>query len=198
MPHALMIASQNRDKIKEIRQVLADPQIILYSLDDFPDLPEVVEDCDTIKGNAIKKAIEIAAYTGMYALADDTGLFIEALDDRPGVYAARYAFENCTYEDNQNKVLMEMQNIKNRKAEFRTAVALANPDGLIAVHEGIVAGEICTYKRGNGGFGYDPIFLVTSMNKTFAEMTDDEKNSCSHRALAIKSILPLVKEILTS
>ncbi len=191
-----MIASHNKDKIKEITAVLRDFDINILSMDDFPDIEPVNEDRDTICGNAMKKALEVAQRSGILTLADDTGLFIHALNGEPGVFAARYAGEHCSYEDNQNKVLRLMEFQDAREAEFRTAIALSLPDGIVAVHEGSVKGTITRIKRGNGGFGYDPIFEVSSHGKTYAEMNDEEKNSCSHRALALQSIKPVLVEFL--
>ncbi len=196
MPVKLLIASHNPDKLREIRSILSGLPVEVLSMEDFPAIKPVVEDCDTIAGNAMKKALEVAKISGLLTMADDTGLFIEALNGEPGVYAARFAGEGCSYLDNQNKALALMKNHKNRHAVFKTMIALAGPGGILALHEGTVEGSITYKKRGKDGFGYDPVFEVKATHKTYAEMNDEEKNQCSHRALAIKSILPVLTEII--
>ena len=190
----LLIASQNRDKIKEIKEIMSETKMKILSISDFPNLPEVIEDKDTIEGNAIKKAMEIAAFTGLHTIADDTGLFVEALGGKPGVYAARFAGENCSYKDNRKKLLREMKDKENRKAEFRTAVAFSSPKGLIKVVTGKVEGEITEEERGTNGFGYDAIFKSVETGKTFGEMSEVEKHKISHRARALKKMIPFLKE----
>lgn len=190
----LVIASRNQDKIKEIKALLSElPIDIVSSYEILPDF-DVVEDKDTIMGNAAKKALETSIATGMHCLADDTGLFIEALQGAPGVYAARYAGEGCTYADNRIKALSEMGDIEDRRASFKTAVVFANPEGVIAVREGNVTGTLTKAERGTNGFGYDAIFEVEGTGKTYAEMTDAQKNVCSHRARALQAILPFLLE----
>ena len=178
----IFIGSKNRDKIKEIKAILHHYEVL--SLNEFPDAPDVLEDKDTITENAIKKAIENAQYTGLLTAADDTGIFVRALDNQPGVYSARYAGEECSYKDNRDKMLQEMSNKKDRYAEFRTVVALADSNGLIATAAGIVPGEITEKEIGHSGFGYDSIFMVAETQKTYAQMSDEEKNKISHRAKA--------------
>ncbi len=190
----LVIASQNKDKLVEIRALLADLQVEIIGIKDIlPDF-DVIEDKDTILGNAAKKAMETAKATGLVCLADDTGLFIEALNGEPGVYAARFAGEPCSYADNRHKALQMMQGQVNRKAEFRTVVVLAEPDGVVAYREGIVSGEITHSDRGDNGFGYDAVFEVTGTGKTYAEMDNAGKNSCSHRGKALKEIFPFLQK----
>ena len=192
----LVLASQNKDKLIEIKALLADLPIEIVTVGDLlPDF-EVIEDKDTILGNAAKKALETAIATGLPSLADDTGLFIEALNGEPGVYAARFAGEPCTYADNRNKALLMMQGKDNRKAEFRTMVVLAEPDGVVAYREGIVQGTITLSERGTNGFGYDAVFEVTGTGKTYAEMDNTEKNLCSHRGKALQAMLPLLKKYI--
>ena len=193
--HKLLIASHNLDKVEEIRHILADLPVQLLSMQDFPDIPPVIEDRETISGNAVKKALETAMQAGIYTLADDTGLFIDALDGAPGVYAARFAGPECTYRDNRTKALHMLAGKTLRDASFRTAVVLAAPKGVVSVHEGRVNGRITEAERGNRGFGYDAIFEVENTGRTYAEMDDAEKNACSHRALALISILPVLQEI---
>lgn len=194
----LLLASHNQDKAKELKALLSGMNIQLLTLNDFPNIVPTIEDQDTISANAMKKAFEASLKTGLVSLADDTGLFIKALNDKPGVYSARFAGEHCSYKDNRMKVLKLMEGITNRYAEFRTCVALSAPDGIISFKIGILEGNIITEERGTNGFGYDSIFMPLSFNKTYAEMTDTEKNSISHRAKAIEAIIPIIKELIES
>lgn len=194
----LLLASHNQDKAKELKALLSGMNILLLTLNDFPTIVPTIEDQDTICANAMKKAFEASLKTGLVSLADDTGLFIKALNDKPGVYSARFAGEHCSYKDNRMKVLKLMEGITNRYAEFRTCVALSAPDGIISFKIGILEGNITTEERGTNGFGYDSIFMPLSFNKTYAEMTDTEKNSISHRAKAIEAIIPIIKELIES
>lgn len=187
----LVVASANPDKVAELLELLGDR----YDVQPRPaEAPETIEDQDTLEGNAVKKAIEIAEFTGCAALADDTGLFVEALDGRPGVFSARYAGENATYEQNVTKLLAELTEAEaserdQRRAEFRTAVALIKPDGTGAVGEGSVAGTITESRRGDSGFGYDPVFEPDEgEGRTFGEMSPDEKAELSHRARALTAL----------
>ena len=164
----------------------------LVSMADYPDLPPTIEDLETIEGNAMKKALEMSIATGMLCLADDTGLFIDALDGAPGVYAARFAGEGCSYLDNRIKALQMLKGNTNRKAEFRTAMALAAPDGIISLQIGTVSGSIALEETGSGGFGYDNIFIVDSLGKTFGEIGDAEKHAVSHRGRALEAMLPVI------
>jgi len=194
----LLLASHNQDKAKELKALLSGMNIQLLTLNDFPNIAPTIEDQDTICANAMKKAFEASLKTGLVSLADDTGLFIKALNDKPGVYSARFAGEHCSYKDNRMKVLKLMEGINNRYAEFRTCVALSAPDGIISFKIGILEGNITTEERGTNGFGYDSIFMPLPFNKTYAEMTDTEKNSISHRAKAIEAIIPIIKELIES
>jgi len=161
-------------------------------MDDFPKFPPTVEDRDTIEGNAMKKALEMAKLSGMLCLADDTGLFIDALDGAPGVYAARFAGEGCSYHDNRVKALQLLEGITQRKAEFRTAMALAAPDGIISFQIGKVTGSIAYEEKGEAGFGYDSIFIVDSLQRSFGELSDSEKHSVSHRGRVLRAMLPVI------
>ena len=194
----LLLASHNQDKAKELKALLSGMNIQLLTLNDFPNIVPTIEDQDTISANAMKKSFEASLKTGLVSLADDTGLFIKALNDKPGVYSARFAGEHCSHKDNRMKVLKLMEGITNRYAEFRTCVALSAPDGIISFKIGILEGNITTEERGTNGFGYDSIFMPLSFNKTYAEMTDTEKNSISHRAKAIDGIIPIIKELIVS
>jgi XTP/dITP diphosphohydrolase len=188
----LLLATRNKDKIKEIKEILKDLDVKILSASDIHGMPDVIEDKDTIKGNAIKKAIECAAFSGMLTLADDTGLFVDALDGKPGVYASRYAGENCSYKDNRDKMLHEMTGKTDRKAQFRTVVAFASPDGLIDTAQGKVDGTITESEIGTGGFGYDSIFRADETGRTFGEMSEKEKNIISHRGRAFRNMMLVI------
>jgi XTP/dITP diphosphohydrolase len=192
----VFFSSRNPDKVRELREILLPYRIALHSMRDFMDCPETVEDRDSIYGNAIKKAIEGANFAGMPALADDTGLFISALGGNPGIFSARWAGEGCSYRDNREKILSQMQGQEQREAYFETAVALADHSGLISVVSGKVRGSITESERGESGFGYDSIFELEGLGKTYAELNDELKNRLSHRALAMQAILPMIKRIL--
>lgn len=182
----IVLASRNRDKIAELREVLSALDITLKSALDFPELGEVEEDRPTLEGNALKKAEYVHRATGLPALADDTGLEVDALDGRPGVYSARYAGEDARYEDNVEKLLEEMASVKvqNRGAQFRTVAAYVSSDET-ETFEGICRGTILTARRGTGGFGYDPVFRPGGEERSFAELEPGEKNRISHRGRAI-------------
>ena len=185
----LVIATRNPNKLIEIREVLSlDPNIVKSSLD-YPQIPDVIEDKETLEENAIKKAITISAATGCWALADDSGLEVDALNGAPGVYSARYAGEHCSYIDNCKKLLFEMDGKENRRARFRTVLALVNLVGEIRTIEGSVEGRILTEMRGDGGFGYDPIFMPDGYNLSYAEFDPLEKNRISHRGKALTSAI---------
>lgn len=193
----LLIASNNPDKITEIRDLLAGLEVELLSLQDFPELPATIEDRDTITGNAMKKALEAAQNTGLHSLADDTGFFIQALNGEPGVRAARFAGEHCSYKDNRDKALRLLKGVQDRQAEFKTCAVLAAPDGVIAIKEGIMPGSITTQERGANGFGYDSIFEPEKSGKTYAEMSDSEKNKVSHRARALSLMRPVLEDLIS-
>jgi len=191
----LIFATNNINKVKEIQQIIHD-KIELLSLRDIGFSGDIPEMADTIEGNAIQKALFIYNRYNRDCFADDTGLEIEALHGKPGVLSARYAGEGCNFEDNIRKVLKEMQHVSNRKASFKTVIALVH-DGRLKLFEGKVDGEILHEKRGEQGFGYDPIFKPAGLNYSFAEMSLKEKNKISHRALAIYKLtdylLPLLQ-----
>lgn len=190
-----IISSRNEDKVREIKKILSDLDIEFYSANDFSDLPEVIEDQDSLLGNAMKKAKEIAVVTGMAAISDDTGLFIESLKGEPGVRSARYAGNDCSYRKNRKKVLSKMQGIDNRKAVFRTVVVMALPDGSYTYAEGILEGIIANQEIGRQGFGYDPIFIVPEKNKTLAELSLEEKNEISHRGRAFRLLADQIRAL---
>jgi XTP/dITP diphosphohydrolase len=185
---AIFLASGNPHKIEELKEVLEPLGIELKSTLDYSDAKEVDEDQPDLEGNALKKARYWHQLTGLPALADDTGLEVDALDGAPGVYSARYAGENVTYDDNVNKLLKELDGKSNRAAQFRTVVAFVT-DGSEHLFEGVCKGEIISEKRGEKGFGYDPVFVPEGYQKTFAELSSAEKNKISHRGLAVHKFL---------
>jgi XTP/dITP diphosphohydrolase len=194
-PQEVVIATRNPGKFREIKAILSSLPLKFLSLQDFPDLPEVVEDGTTFAENAGKKARTIADLTGRPTIADDSGLAVDALQGRPGVFSSRYAGENATDADRCQKLLEEMATIPEgkRQARFVCAVAVAHPGGRMEIVEGECRGRITFAPRGEHGFGYDPIFFVPEFGKTMAEVDPGEKNRISHRARALeklKGILP--------
>ncbi len=181
----LLLATRNRDKITEIRALFESPGLHVISATERPELPDVVEDQPTLEGNAEKKARECALHTGLWAMADDTGLEVAALDGAPGVYSARYAGPGATYADNCRKLLEAMDGVEHRRARFRSVIALSDPRGETRWVDGVCEGEITRESRGEGGFGYDPIFLPDGHDQTFAELDLEEKNRISHRGRAL-------------
>lgn len=190
----IVVASRNRKKVEELRRILEDLNLTLLSINDFPELEEVVEDGETFEENALKKARYVSRLTGLPALSDDSGIEVEALGGKPGVRSARYAGENATDEDNVKKLLEEMKHVpmENRKARFVCSIALVFPNGEEKVFFGYVTGRITMEPKGNFGFGYDPVFVPNGYDRTFAEMTPEEKNKLSHR----KEALDKLKEFL--
>lgn len=182
----LVFVTNNANKIREIQHAIGN-RIELLTLNDIGFLGEIPEMAKTIEGNAVQKALFIYNRFNIDCFADDTGLEIEALNKKPGVFSARYAGEGCSFEDNIIKVLKEMQHASNRKASFKTVIALIH-NGKLKMFEGIINGEILHEKRGTKGFGYDPIFKPAGLNCSFAEMSLDEKNKISHRALALRKL----------
>jgi XTP/dITP diphosphohydrolase len=183
-----ILATKNRHKLDEMRHALDGLGIGLRSAFDFADLPDVVEDADTLDENALKKARETFAITGITCVADDTGLEVDALGGRPGVWSARYAGEGASYAMNVDKLLGELRDVPHAKrtARFRTVIAVAGPDGEWTV-DGVCEGEILTERIGEAGFGYDPVFKPAGHDRSFAEMTIEEKNRISHRGKALKA-----------
>lgn len=184
-PERLVVASQNPDKIAEVEAVL---EHLDLGIDIVTGLtwPEIEETEDTLEGNALLKARAVTAYTGLPALADDTGLEVAALGGRPGVHTARFAGPDATYADNVARLLFELDGVGDRAASFRTVIALVTPGGDEITVEGVLDGSITTEPRGTGGFGYDPVFLVGE--STLAEMSTAAKNQMSHRARALHAL----------
>lgn len=188
----IVLASRNKHKIEELRDTLAPLGITLKSTYDFPDLEEVIEDRETLEGNALKKARYVFEETGLPALSDDTGLEVDALGGRPGVYSARYAGEDASYQDNVDKLLGELNGADDRTAQFRTVVAFITESGL-HTFEGVCKGTIIKQERGDQGFGYDPVFVPKGYGQTFAELNADIKNEISHRGRAIQKFYDWLK-----
>ena len=190
MKEKLVFATHNVHKLDEIRHILKNYEIV--GLNDIGCHEEIVEDSDTLEGNAKIKADFVTKNYHLNCFADDTGLEVEALDGAPGVYSARYAGEGCSYHDNVVKMLEAMKGITNRKARFRTVIAL-NLNGKQYFFEGIVNGKILEEEHGEGGFGYDPIFQPEGYEETFAEMPMDVKNKISHRGRAVQKLIEFLK-----
>ena len=187
----LVFASNNNNKIKEIQQ-LVPTDIQILSLKDIGCEADIPETADTIEGNAILKANYVTEHYGYPCFADDSGLEIDALNGAPGVYSARYAGSQRNDNDNMNKVLEKLQNETNRKANFKTVIAL-NMNGEQHLFTGIINGEIIHEKRGTNGFGYDPVFVADGYQKTFAELTMEEKSTISHRGKAVKQLVSFLQ-----
>lgn len=187
----IVFATNNKNKLVEMRQIM-DGLYHVMSLEELGCHEEIIEDADTIQGNAKIKADYITNNYHVDCFADDTGLEVEALNGAPGVYSARYAGEHCSYQDNVNKMLNAMKGCENRKAAFRTVIAL-NLNGGTYYFEGRCDGQITREQRGSEGFGYDPIFQPDGFDKTFAELGSEVKNSISHRGRATRKLIEFLK-----
>lgn len=191
----ILLATRNLDKVGELAVLLGDLGIRIRTLADFPAATEVEEDGATCEANALKKARTMVSVTGLPSVADDTGLEVDALDGRPGVFAARYAGESATYEDNCRKLLKELDGVPpaRRTARFVTVAALAMPGGQSRVTTGTLVGVIAEGCVGSHGFGYDPVFFVPELGRTLAELTAEEKNRISHRAKAFAGLRAILE-----
>lgn len=192
----LVLATRNPGKVRELGKMLSDRRTIeLLSMKDFPEAPEVIEDGATYRDNAKKKAIHVAEYTGFQALADDSGLEVDALDGAPGVHSARYAGSGASDADRIAKLLAAIKDAPDgeRTARFKCAVAIAQPKSCTDVVIGVCEGSIIREPRGTEGFGYDPIFVPQGYDLTFAELGENVKNRISHRAKALKMALKLIE-----
>ena len=183
----LVFATNNLNKLKEVQEMLPDT-IELLSLKDINCFDEIDETETTLEGNAKLKADYITTNFGFNCFADDTGLEVESLDGKPGVYSARFAGEPANSENNMQKLLVDLEHKKNRKAQFRTAISL-NINDQKFIFEGICKGEILKKKQGEKGFGYDPIFKPEGYNQSFSEMSSEEKNTISHRGIAVQKLV---------
>ncbi|PIE71045.1 MAG: Non-canonical purine NTP pyrophosphatase [Deltaproteobacteria bacterium] len=193
----LVLATRNKGKTEEMRALLKDFPVDIKNLDDFGPIPEVVEDGETFDDNAYKKASFTARVLGMAALADDSGLCVDALNGRPGVHSARYGAPDAkTDADRVERLLSEMDGVENRKAAFECVISIAVPTGPALTYEGRCEGELATAPSGNGGFGYDPIFYYPALNKTFSELSPEEKNQISHRGKALQEVTDEFDKVL--
>ena len=190
----LLLASGNRDKYLELNAKLAEvPSVKLLTTSDFGISLDVAEDGTTLEENSALKARAFFRLLGIPALADDTGLFVDALGGAPGVYSARYSGEGANYESNRKKLLKELTGVKERGAEFRTVICIAAGTGEQLCFEGICRGRISDAERGSGGFGYDALFVPDGYDQTFAEMPPEQKNSISHRGKALDRLIVFLR-----
>ena len=189
----IVLATHNNDKQLELTKALNSQEVNILSLQYFPEIREIIEDGKTLKDNALIKARTVHKITGLPSISDDTGLEVDVLNGEPGVFSARYAGEKCSYSDNVNKILKNMSKIslEFRGAKFKTVMAFVS-EKMELVSEGRVKGLITKEPKGIGGFGYDPVFYVPEMMKTFAEMTVEEKNKISHRGIATRNMIKLL------
>jgi XTP/dITP diphosphohydrolase len=194
----VVIATRNAGKLREIQEILAPLGLKVLSLSDFPEIPEILEDGQTFEENAVKKAAAVARQTRRVAIADDSGLAVDALQGRPGVFSSRYAGENATDADRYRKLLKEMAGVPEgqRGAAFICAVAIASPSGKVEVVEGERRGEIALAPKGSHGFGYDPVFYFPEAGKTMAELEPEAKNRISHRAQALEKLNQVLPSFL--
>lgn len=187
----IILATKNKGKVADFEKLTENMNIEVISfLDEEINFPDVVEDGETFEENSVKKALEIAKYTGMITVSDDSGLCVEALDGSPGIYSARYSGENATDSTNIDKLLEEMKNIPQgeRQAKFVSVVSIAKPDGTVQSFRGEVEGEIIFERKGTNGFGYNPVFFSYELEKTFGEATMEERVTVSHRARAFREL----------
>lgn len=196
MKQILVIATTNKGKTKEIQALLKGAPVEIKNLSDFGPIPEVIEDGETFDDNAYKKASFTAKVLGYPALADDSGLCVEALDGAPGVYSARYAGENATDQENVDKMLKNLEGHNNRNAAFKCVISIAVPTGAALTYEGECSGVITEQPAGENGFGYDPVFFYPDYNKTFAQCSMDEKAAVSHRGKALNEVASEIDKIL--
>jgi XTP/dITP diphosphohydrolase len=193
----LVLATRNQGKVKEFMEMVKDFPVEVRSLNDFGPIPEAIEDGETFDDNAYKKASFTAKVLGLPAIADDSGLVVEALDGKPGVKSARFAGEDASDEDNVEKLLADMEGKINRKAAFKCVISIAVPSGPALTYEGSCDGEITESICGEGGFGYDPVFYYPEYEKTFAEISMEEKNKVSHRGKALQEIGQEFDKVMT-
>ncbi|NOX35483.1 MAG: XTP/dITP diphosphatase [Deltaproteobacteria bacterium] len=196
MKQIIVLATTNKGKTREIKKLLKGFPIDIKNLDDFGPIPEAIEDGETFDDNAYKKASFTAKILGYPAMADDSGLCVKALDNAPGIYSARYAGKNASDEDNVNKMLAELKDKDNRNAAFKCVISIAVPTGAALTYEGECKGVITKKPFGHNGFGYDPLFFYPELNKTFAQLTIEEKGKVSHRGLALQQVADEMDKIL--
>ena len=191
----VIVATRNQGKIREIRDALKRVGLRIYSLSDFPDVPEIEEDGKSFAENALKKARFYSKYFGKLTIADDSGLEVDGLEGLPGIYSARYAGERASSQENNQKLLKEMQGlpISKRGARFKCIMAVVSQGGKEAVAEGSCKGTIGYKEEGKKGFGYDPLFILPKYGKTMAQLSLEEKNAISHRGKALKKIRRIIQ-----
>lgn len=190
----IVLATRNPGKLYEMRSLLSGLPVHLISADEVNGAPLVEEDAATLEGNAARKAQALYEFTGLSSLADDTGLEVNALGGRPGVHSARYAGERSDDAANRRLLLKNMEGVEKRDARFRTVVAFVDGDGTLHYFEGICAGTIIDEERGEGGFGYDPLFIPEGSDLTFAELSAEEKNAVSHRGRALRPFAAYLRD----
>jgi XTP/dITP diphosphohydrolase len=193
----LIVATRNKGKIREIREALRGLGLRIYTLSDFPDAPEIEEDGKSFVENALKKARFYSNYFGKLTITDDSGLEVDSLKGLPGIYSARYAGEKATGQENNEKLLREMEGISfsKRGAKFRCVMAMVSPDGREANAEGSCKGTIGFKEKGRKGFGYDPLFILPKYRKTMAELSLEEKNKISHRGKALRKLRKIIETL---
>ena len=196
----VIVATRNKGKIREIRDALKGSDLRIYALSDFPDVPEIEEDGNSFAENALKKARFYSKVFGKLTIADDSGLEVDSLKGLPGIYSARYAGERASAQENNQKLLRELQGIpiSKRGAGFKCIIAVRSPDGREAIAEGSCRGRIGFKEKGRKGFGYDPLFILPKERKTMAELSLEEKNRVSHRGRALRKIRKIIKALRPS
>jgi len=195
----LVVATRNPGKLREIQRILQDLPLEVRSIQAYPHLEPVAEDAPTYEGNAVRKAVAAARATGEVALADDSGLEIDALGGWPGVHSARFLGEEATDADRNTEVLRRLEGVplERRTARYRAVIAVALPDGRVETFEGTCEGIIALEPRGGGGFGYDPIFYLPELGRTVAELAPEEKDRLSHRGKALAQARAFLERLLT-
>lgn len=194
----LVVATKNKKKLKEIKEILKDLDLEITSLSDYSNIPRIIENGTTFKDNAVKKAVKIARFTKKLTLGEDSGLCVEALDGRPGVYSSRFSGKDKSDLKNNLKVLKALKGmpLNKRKAGYTCAVALADEHGLVAVREGKCRGIIGFEQKGNFGFGYDPLFIIPEYKKTFAQLGPRIKHKISHRYRALEKAKQVIRKYI--
>ncbi|MDR3124859.1 MAG: XTP/dITP diphosphatase [Endomicrobium sp.] len=197
MVKKIILATTSKYKEEEIKSLLKDLDIEVMSMTSFDKYPKTIEDGKTLEDNAIKKAKEAAKFFNSWVIADDSGLEVDYLNGEPGVFSARYAGKECSFQDNIKKLLYALKDVpfEKRTARFRTVIAIASPSGQLYLSTGEIYGIINLIGKGQYNFGYDPIFYIPEYNKTFAELTPDIKNTISHRAKALQQVKVVLKQL---
>lgn len=194
----LVVATRNKGKLREIRDLLEGMKVIVTSIADYPGAPEIIEDGNSFRENALKKAVTMAEYTNQLTMGEDSGLEVEALGNAPGIYSARYSGEHASDEQNNRKLMEELKGVplEKRRAKYRCCIALVTDEETIGIVEGECSGLITTEARGTNGFGYDPYFLVPHYNKTFGELPSTVKAQMSHRAHALRALRHALRQYI--